>query len=73
VILPDHRVDELLSAGHTKKGRTQRAIVKMLAEHEADGGLPTDGRFVGADYKQVTLAAWIPPSDCSKVTTQRAS
>jgi hypothetical protein len=45
-MLPDHSVDELPSAGHTKKGRTQRAILKLLSEHEADGGLPTNGRFI---------------------------
>ncbi len=39
-------LDELLSGPDTKKGRLQRACLALLREHEADGALPTSGRFV---------------------------
>jgi hypothetical protein len=35
-----------LSAESTKKGRLQRACLKLLYEHEADGALPTSIRFL---------------------------
>ena len=38
-------MDEL-SKETTKKGRLQRACLDLLAEHEADGALPTSSRFL---------------------------
>lgn len=35
-----------LSAEHTKAGRLQRACLKLLSEHEADGAVPTSIRFL---------------------------
>jgi hypothetical protein len=35
-----------LSKETTKKGRLQRACLDLLAEHEADGALPTSSRFL---------------------------
>ena len=38
--------DSLLSGPDTKKGKLQRACLAVLKEHEADGALPTSGRFI---------------------------
>lgn len=35
-----------LSAPDTKAGRLQRACLELLREHERDGALPTNGRFL---------------------------
>ena len=35
-----------LSAPGTKAGRLQRACLELLAEHEADGAIPTGIRFL---------------------------
>ncbi len=35
-----------LSKETTKKGRLQRACLALICEHEADGALPTSGRFL---------------------------
>ena len=45
-----------LAAAHTKKGRGQRAILDLLNEHEADGAIPTNGRFVYYELEQRGLA-----------------
>jgi hypothetical protein len=39
-------VSDLLSKEGTKAGDLQRACLKLLNEHEADGALPTSGRFI---------------------------
>jgi hypothetical protein len=38
--------DPALSPAGTKTGRLQRACLALLREHEADGALPTSGRFL---------------------------
>jgi hypothetical protein len=38
--------DSLLSGPDTKKGKLQRACLAILREHQADGALPTSGRFI---------------------------
>jgi hypothetical protein len=35
-----------LSDHKTKTGRLQRACLALLTEHDADGALPTSGRFL---------------------------
>jgi len=52
-----------LSNPATKAGRTQRACLDLLAEHEADGGIPTNGRFVFYELEQRGLATKPDPSD----------
>jgi hypothetical protein len=44
--------DVLLSASHTKAGRLQRACLELLREHERDGALPTNGRFLFYELEQ---------------------
>jgi hypothetical protein len=36
----------VLSKEGTKAGDLQRACLKVLYEHQADGALPTSGRFI---------------------------
>jgi len=45
-------ISHLLSGPETKAGRLQREVLKVVREHEADGALPTSGRFVW--YELVT-------------------
>jgi hypothetical protein len=44
--------ERLLSGSHTKRGRIQRVVLDLLDQHEADGGLPTNGRFVFYELEQ---------------------
>jgi hypothetical protein len=44
--------DDLLSAPETKAGRLQRACLDLLHEHERDGALPTNGRFLFYELEQ---------------------
>jgi hypothetical protein len=41
-----------LSAEGTKSGRLQRACLDLLREHERDGALPTNGRFLYYELEQ---------------------
>jgi hypothetical protein len=43
--LPEEELSKLSKEG-TKAGQLQRACLEVLYEHEADGALPTSGRFV---------------------------
>jgi hypothetical protein len=52
-----------LSAPHTKRGRTQRAVLELLYEHDAQGGIPTNGRFVFYELEQRGLATKPSPDD----------
>ena len=42
----------LLSAPDAKNGRLQRACLKLLKEHKANGSLPTNGRFLFYELEQ---------------------
>jgi hypothetical protein len=42
----------LLSRHNTKAGRLQRACLALLLEHQADGALPTSGRFLFYELEQ---------------------
>ena len=42
----------LLSAPETKAGRLQRALLDLLREHQHDGALPTNGRFLFYELEQ---------------------
>jgi hypothetical protein len=42
----------LLSAPDTDKGRLQRACLELLREHQRDGALPTNGRFLFYELEQ---------------------
>ena len=44
--------DHLLSAPGTKSGRLQRACLALLRQHETDGALPTNGRFLFYELEQ---------------------
>lgn len=44
--------DPRLSHPDTKAGRLQRAALLVLAEHQADGSLPTSGRFLFYELEQ---------------------
>lgn len=41
-----------LSAGGSAKGQLQRACLRLLQEHDADGTLPTSARFIYYELKQ---------------------
>lgn len=41
-----------LSAPSTERGRLQRAVLEVLYEHEANGELPTNGRFLFYELEQ---------------------
>ena len=41
-----------LSSLETKAGRLQRACLELLREHERDGALPTNGRFLFYELEQ---------------------
>ena len=41
-----------LSAAHTAAGKLQRACLDLLREHQRDGALPTNGRFVFYELEQ---------------------
>jgi hypothetical protein len=41
-----------LSAPESKAGRLQRACLELLQEHERDGTIPTNGRFVFYELEQ---------------------
>jgi len=47
-----HGSEHLLSKPDSKAGRLQRACLKLLREHERDGALPTNGRFVFYELEQ---------------------
>ena len=44
--------DLLLSAADSKKGRLQRECLKLLREHERNGDIPTNGRFLFYELEQ---------------------
>jgi hypothetical protein len=44
--------DDRLSAPGTKAGRLQRACLELLREHERDGALPTNSRFIFYELEQ---------------------
>jgi hypothetical protein len=44
--------DLLLSAPDSKSGRLQRDCLKLLREHERDGSIPTNGRFLFYELEQ---------------------
>jgi hypothetical protein len=56
-------VEQLLSDPGSKRGRTQRAVLDLLREHEASGGIPTNGRFVFYELEQRGLATKPQPDD----------
>lgn len=43
---------DLLSAPETQKGKLQRACLELLREHERDGALPTNARFIFYELEQ---------------------
>ena len=45
--------DALLSAPGTKAGKLQRACLELLRQHERDGALPTNGRFLFYELEQM--------------------
>jgi hypothetical protein len=45
-------MSDTLSAPDTKAGRLQRACLNVLRQHERDGALPTNGRFVFYELEQ---------------------
>jgi hypothetical protein len=49
-----------LSAEGSKAGRLQRACLELLREHQRDGTLPTNGRFLFYELEQ----AGVVPSSC---------
>ena len=44
--------DLLLSAADSKKGRLQRECLKLLREHERNGDIPTNSRFLFYELEQ---------------------
>jgi hypothetical protein len=60
-----------LSAPATTKGRLQRALLALMRQHEEDGTLPTNGRFL---FYELTQAGVVPKayyhSDGSKKARQ---
>ena len=55
--------ERLLSAPHTKRGDIQRVVLDLLDQHEADGGVPTNGRFVFYELEQRGHATKPSPDD----------
>lgn len=49
--------DAGLSAPNTKSGMLQRACLERLRQHEADGALPTSGRFIFYELVQAGIIA----------------
>jgi hypothetical protein len=47
--------DAGLSAPDTKAGRLQRASVDLLAQHDRDGAIPTNGRFLFYELEQQSV------------------
>ncbi len=45
--------EALLSAPGTKAGNLQRACLELLRQHERDGALPTNGRFLFYELEQM--------------------
>lgn len=41
-----------MSDPSTKRGRLQRACLELLQQHEADGAIPTNGRFIFYELEQ---------------------
>jgi hypothetical protein len=48
----DNDDDLILSGASTKAGRLQRALLELLRQHERDGALPTNGRFLFYELEQ---------------------
>src|SRR5262245_20637257 len=48
----DDEPDGKLSRPDTKSGRLQRACLELLREHERNGELPTNGRFIFYEAEQ---------------------
>jgi hypothetical protein len=44
--------EDRLSAPHTKAGRLQRACLTLIREHQAEGTIPTNGRFLFYELEQ---------------------
>jgi hypothetical protein len=44
---------DTLSAPETKRGRLQQACLDLLQQHERDGAIPTNGRFVFYELEQL--------------------
>jgi hypothetical protein len=42
-----------LSAPESKRGRLQQACLDLLRQHERDGAIPTNGRFVFYELEQL--------------------
>jgi hypothetical protein len=61
--------DDLLSAPKTKKGRLQRALLELLHEHERDGAIPTNGRFLFYELEQAGVVPKHYPKGATR--TQR--
>jgi len=56
--------DPVLSKPSSKAGRTQRVVLDLLREHkEAEGGIPTNLRFIFYELEQVGLACKPSPDD----------
>ena len=51
----DEEASGRLSAPETKKGRLQRALLTLYAQHQADGMLPTSGRFLWYELSQAGI------------------
>src|SRR5215831_16069042 len=51
-VIMDVREDDLLSGFFTKAGKLQRACLALLREHEANGDIPTNGRFLFYELEQ---------------------
>ena len=56
-------IEHNLSAPGTKAGRTQRVVLDLLRRHAAEGGLPTNGRFVFYELEQEGNATKPSPDD----------
>jgi len=54
--------DVRLSAPGTKAGRLQRACLRVLRQHAADGALPTSSRFVYYELKQAGVDTGTHPT-----------
>lgn len=58
---PEPRPEE--ATRKTKKGRTEQVVLRLLLDHERDGGLPTTGRFVFYELEQRGEATKPSPDD----------
>jgi hypothetical protein len=59
----------LLSAPDTKAGRLQRACLELLREHQRNGAIPTNGRFLFYELEQ----RGVIPANSTNGTSQPGS